>query len=88
MLYRAQAYLTQSSQLYLETVVPSLGKVFCVLPSFRAEKSRTRRHLSEFTHFEGEIAFVTFEELLDVLEDMVVGEPDCSPACFPPVFAS
>ncbi|MBD3333965.1 MAG: asparagine--tRNA ligase [Candidatus Eisenbacteria bacterium] len=66
------AYLSQSGQLYNEAHAMALGKVYCLGPTFRAEKSRTRRHLIEFWMLEPEIAFADLDELMQIQEDMVV----------------
>jgi len=66
-----EAYLSQSGQLYLEAAAMALGKVFSFGPTFRAEKSKTRRHLIEFWMIEPEMAFVEHEESLEVQENYV-----------------
>jgi asparaginyl-tRNA synthetase len=65
------AYLTQSGQLYMEAAAMALGKVFCFGPTFRAEKSKTRRHLTEFWMVEPEVAFMELDEDMDLAEDFV-----------------
>jgi asparaginyl-tRNA synthetase len=67
-----KAYLSQSGQLYLEPAAAALGKVYCFGPTFRAEKSKTRRHLMEFWMVEPEVAFLEFEGLCDLAQDFVV----------------
>ncbi|MEM2440400.1 MAG: amino acid--tRNA ligase-related protein, partial [Candidatus Bathyarchaeia archaeon] len=59
-----KAYLTQSGQLYVEATIAAFGKVYCFGPTFRAEKSKTPRHLTEFWMVEPEMAFCDFEENL------------------------
>ena len=65
------AYLTQSSQLYLEATAAALGEVYWIGPVFRAEKSKTRKHLTEFWMAEAELSWVEHEENLDFQEDMI-----------------
>jgi asparaginyl-tRNA synthetase len=66
-----KAYLSQSGQLYLEPAAAALGKVYCFGPTFRAEKSKTRRHLMEFWMVEPEVAFLEFDGLCQLAEDFV-----------------
>jgi asparaginyl-tRNA synthetase len=66
-----KAYLSQSGQLYLEPACMALGKVYCFGPTFRAEKSKTRRHLMEFWMLEPEVAFAGIDEVMALAEDFL-----------------
>jgi asparaginyl-tRNA synthetase len=66
-----KAYLSQSGQLYLEPAAAAFGKVYCFGPTFRAEKSKTRRHLMEFWMVEPEVAFLDFDGLQELAEEFV-----------------
>ena len=66
-----KAYLAQTGQLYLEAAAASFGRVFCFGPTFRAEKSKTRRHLTEFWMLEAEMAFFNSDMNMDIQEKMI-----------------
>ncbi|MGB6198831.1 MAG: asparagine--tRNA ligase, partial [Candidatus Acidiferrales bacterium] len=66
-----KAYLTQSGQLYIEAPAMALGKVYCFGPTFRAEKSKTRRHLTEFWMLEPEAAYAHLEDMMQLAEGLV-----------------
>ncbi len=70
--YDETVYLTQSGQLYNEATAAALGKVYCFGPTFRAEKSKTRRHLTEFWMVEPEVAYLELDGLMDLEEDFVI----------------
>ena len=67
-----KAYLSQSGQLYNEATAMAFGKVYCFGPTFRAEKSKTRKHLIEFWMVEPEVAFATLQDITDLAEDLIV----------------
>jgi asparaginyl-tRNA synthetase len=69
--FEEQAYLTQSGQLYIEATAMALGKVYSFGPTFRAEKSKTRRHLTEFWMVEPEVAFATLNDLMELAENFI-----------------
>ena len=66
-----KAYLSQSGQLYNEATAMAFGRVYCLGPAFRAEKSKTRRHLIEFWQIEPEIAYADLDDVMDVQEELV-----------------
>lgn len=69
--FEEQAYLTQSGQLYIEATALALGKVYSFGPTFRAEKSKTRRHLTEFWMVEPEVAYAKLDDLMVLAEDFI-----------------
>jgi asparaginyl-tRNA synthetase len=70
--FKDEAFLSQSAQLYLEALIFSLGPVWTIGPSFRAEKSRTVRHLAEYLHLEAEAPWLTMNDLLSIQERLLV----------------
>jgi asparaginyl-tRNA synthetase len=66
-----QAYLTQSGQLYIEATAMALGRVYSFGPTFRAEKSKTRRHLTEFWMVEPEVAYGTLDDIMELAEGLI-----------------
>ncbi|MFT5365682.1 MAG: asparaginyl-tRNA synthetase [Candidatus Latescibacterota bacterium] len=66
-----KAFLTQSGQLYMEAAAMAFGKVYCFGPTFRAEKSKTRRHLTEFWMIEPEVAYMDLQGDMDLAEDFI-----------------
>src|ERR1700739_4580017 len=66
-----QAYLTQSGQLYAEAMAMALGKVYSFGPTFRAEKSKTRRHLTEFWMVEPEVAYAQLDDIMQLAEEFI-----------------
>ncbi|HEY6292945.1 MAG TPA: asparagine--tRNA ligase [Terriglobia bacterium] len=72
-----KAYLTQSGQLYNEAAAMAVGKTYCFGPTFRAEKSKTRRHLTEFWMVEPEVAFAHLEEVCVLAEELVAYIANC-----------
>lgn len=70
--YDQKAYLSQSGQLYNEATAAALGKVYCFGPTFRAEKSKTRKHLTEFWMLEPEVAYLELDGIINLAEDMIV----------------
>lgn len=69
--FEEKAYLSQTGQLYNEANAMALGKVYCFSPAFRAEKSKTRRHLTEFWMLEPEMAFVNFDDNMQLQEELI-----------------
>jgi len=69
--FEEQAFLTQSGQLYIEATAMALGKVYSFGPTFRAEKSKTRRHLTEFWMVEPEVAYMQLDELMNLAEEFI-----------------
>jgi asparaginyl-tRNA synthetase len=70
--FEEKAYLSQSGQLYLEPACQAFGKVYCFGPTFRAEKSKTRRHLTEFWMIEPEVAWADLDDIMVLAEDLIV----------------